>query len=514
MKRFFDIKMRPKAGFWLLLLAFLPAAATAARPNDSVPAIGRQTTAHRSERLFATKSYENPALRQWLFDQSLTQVVLGGQWESQRESIVPQKGDGYYGGNIGATTFRLTKRGAVWGNASFEIDKITNVQFNETSDYDLLAPYIMADTVGGDLHTQIYRFGGGFALRLPKNFSIGLNATYRANIAYRQIDPRPKNLVTDLRLKLGTAYAAPNGYRIGLDVQGGRYKQTNSMKFFSELGVPNVVHLTGLGTHYYRFQGSNYETYYKGYSVGGDLGLQPQNSGWHMAIGYTFRTFEKVISTLNELPMARCNAHKFTGEIAYLQKGATFWGVKLNGDYTRCLGTENLFDDATDNIYPQIGSVQQYTYYDLTAYLSAIYGQRDEQHEWSIAPQIGYLRHNENYFFPAQNMQFNHLAAGVGGRYAATCGRWRIDAGLHGAFYADLAHNLALADSKSVWQTPFVQTFSNLSEHFAQIDARLHIGYAWRADFALFANIGYTLGLFQHAHNHTHTLEAAIGVAF
>jgi len=196
--------------------------------------------------------------------------------------------------------------------------------------------------------------------------------------------------------------------------------------------------------------------------VGGNLGLQPQNSGWHAAIGYTFRTFEKVISTLNELPMARCNAHKFTGEIAYLQKGATFWGVKLNGDYTRRLGTENLFDDATDN----------------------------------------------------QNMQFNHLAAGVGGRYAATCGRWRIDAGLHGAFYADLAHNLALTDSKSVWQTPFVQTFNNLSEHFAQIDARLHIGYAWRADFALFANIGYTLGLFQHARNHTHTLEAAIGVAF
>jgi len=69
MKRFFDIKTRRKAGFWLLLLAFLPAAATAARPNDSVPAIGRQTAAHRSERLFATKSYENPALRQWLFDQ-------------------------------------------------------------------------------------------------------------------------------------------------------------------------------------------------------------------------------------------------------------------------------------------------------------------------------------------------------------------------------------------------------------------------------------------------------------
>lgn len=512
MNRFADIH---KAFAWLLpcMLAALPATA-AARASDSIPAISRQNAALRAERRFATKSYGNPAMRQWLFDHSLVQVTLGGQWSEQHESIVPQKGDGGYGGNIGAAAFRLTKRGAVWGNASFEINRTNNVFFNETSDYDLLAPYVVGDTVGGDLHAQTYRFSGGFALRLPKNFSIGLDAAYRADIAYRQIDPRPKNLVTDLRLSLGTAYTAPNGYRIGLNVDGGKYKQTNSMKFFSELGVPNVVHLTGLGTHYYRFQGSNYESYYKGYTVGGGLGLQPQNSGWHAAASYAFRTFEKVISTLNELPMSRCDEHKAAGEMAYLQKGAAFWGVKLNADYTRRIGTENIFDDAADNVYPQIGSIRQYASDDVTAYISAIYGQRDERREWSVAPQIGYLRHDENYLFPSQNMRFSHFAAGTGGRYAATCGRWRIDASLHGAFFADLAHNLALSDTKSVWQTPFIQTFGNLSNNFAKIAAKLHVGYAWRADFTLFANVGYTVGLFRRAQNCTNAIEAAVGVAF
>ncbi len=513
MNRFADIKTRRNALVTALLCA-LTALPAIARTNDSVPAIGRQNAAFRSERLFATKSYENPALRQWLFDQSLTQVALGGEWSRQHESLVPQEGDGGYGGNIGVTTFRLTKRGAVWGNASFEIGRTNNVFFNETSDYRLLAPYVVADTVGGDLHAQNYRFGGGFALRLPKNFSIGLDAVYRANIVYRQIDPRPKNLVTDLQLNLGAAYSTPNGYRIGLNAKGGRYKQTNSMKFFSELGVPNVVHLTGLGTHYYRFQGSNYESYYKGYTAGGGFGLQPQNSGWHAAADYTFRTFEKVISSLNELPMARCNEHKIANEWAYMHKGTTFWGAKLTADYTRRIGTENLFDDATDNIYPQIGSIRQYTSDDVAAYLAAIYGQRNEQREWAVAPQIGYLRHDERYFFPAQNLQFDHLAVAASGRYAATCGRWRIDSSLRGAFFANVTHHLALSEPQSVWQTPFVQTFDNLSQNFAQIDARLHVTYAWRTDFALFARVGYTLGLYRHAHNYTNTLEAAIGVAF
>lgn len=514
MNRTANIKLRRTALTLLFLTTAALPAHTMAHNTDSIPAIGRQQTAKQSDRLFATKSYENPAMKQWLFEQSLAQVTLGGQWEKQHESIVPQKGDGRYGGNIGAEAFRLTKRGAVWGNASFDIGRTTNVRFNETGDYDLLAPYVMGDTVGGDMHAQTYRFGGGFAIRLPKEFSIGLDASYRADIAYRQIDPRPKNLVTDLQLNFGTAYTAPNGYRIGLNIEGGKYKQTNSMKFFSELGVPNIVHFTGLGTHYYRFQGSNYETYYKGYTLGGGVGVQPQNSGLHAAANYRFRTFDKIISTLNELPMAHCNEHSGESEIAYLQKGNTFWGTKLNAVFSLKTGTENLFDDAANNIYPQIGSIKQYTANNWAVFFSAIYGQRNKQREWSVAPQVGYLSHTENYFFPALEMRFDHLTASIGGRYAATCGRWCIDATLHGAFFAALTHNLTLSETKSVWQTPFVQTYGNMSEHFGEIGAKLHVGYAWRTDFVLFANIGYTAWLWQNMQNHTNAVEAALGVAF
>lgn len=105
-------------------------------------------------------------------------------------------------------------------------------------------PMLWADTVGGNLKSEQYYFAGGYA-RQTGRFTFGVDASYCANIEYRNADPRPKNLTGDLNesccvvTKLGASYVA------GVSLRARKYKQTNELVFYNELGVPNILHLTG-----------------------------------------------------------------------------------------------------------------------------------------------------------------------------------------------------------------------------------------------------------------------------
>ena len=104
----------------------------------------------------------------------------------------------------------------------------------------------MADTAGGDLNTESYTFCGGYS-RIYKHFSWGLSGDYRAMIEYRKTDPRPRNIVSDLKLSGGAAWQVHTRYLIGGAVYGSIYRQRNSMKFLSDLGVSIVYQMLGLG---------------------------------------------------------------------------------------------------------------------------------------------------------------------------------------------------------------------------------------------------------------------------
>lgn len=69
------------------------------------------------------------------------------------------------------------------------------VSWNSSSDYDLLNPYILADTLGGDTHCERYGFQGGYAVSKGK-FQLGIEAIFRAEHEYRNVDPRMRGIVT------------------------------------------------------------------------------------------------------------------------------------------------------------------------------------------------------------------------------------------------------------------------------------------------------------------------------
>ena len=60
---------------------------------------------------------------------------------------------------------RLDERSVVTAGASYERGRTDNVRWNSTADYRLLRPFVLADSVGGDLSTEEYAFRGAYVRR-------------------------------------------------------------------------------------------------------------------------------------------------------------------------------------------------------------------------------------------------------------------------------------------------------------------------------------------------------------
>lgn len=195
----------------------------------------------------------NPAMQSFHYQHSLNTLNVGYDY---RHATTPERweeGDGHSRVFADVDAYLHKGKATLWGNAYYVNGSTRNVRYNETTDFDLLYPYLMADTVGGKTQQEFYHFMGGFSYPLDKKWTIGAEGEYTARMEYRTRDPRPKNLTGDLRAKVGISYLLGGLHSIGAAVTARKYKQTNELKLYNEVSVPTIYHLTGLGNDYYRF---------------------------------------------------------------------------------------------------------------------------------------------------------------------------------------------------------------------------------------------------------------------
>lgn len=305
----------------------------------------------------ATWRYGNPALMKDRFASSLTTIDASWRYDSQQEARLFEEGDGSNRAGIEAEAYVKKGSNDIWGEAGYDFGQRRNVMLNESSDYQTVYPYVTADLVGGDLHEENYRFSGGFAHTLKGGVTLGASAGYNALLAYRTVDPRPRNLTSDLDFAAGMQWRW-----LGVALKAGKYKQTNVVKFYNETFQPTVYHATGLGTDYFRFRGSNTNTYYNGRNFGiqadaaSALG-KITDAGIHVA--YDYFGFDKIISSLNELPMASVAEHRFNAAAHILKRFAATNTFAVEAEIIRTQrdGNENIFGEAENNIYPEIASL-------------------------------------------------------------------------------------------------------------------------------------------------------------
>ena len=361
---------------------------------------------------FIITPYLNPALNYYRYSDSYSSLSISGDWDNESRALNAQEGDGWGGFKVAADSYvRMSDASRIWGNAYYHNGERKNVQWNESADYDLIYPYVMADTIGGDIKSETYFFEGGYAASHGR-WTFGGEFSYRALLEYRDVDPRPRNSIADLQGKAGASYQFNKRYAVALSAEAHKYKQNGDITYYNELGVSKTFHLSGLGTSYTRFDGTRNTVRYQGHIFGAGLDLLPVKSdgGWTSSVSYQHAFYEKILPGANDLTLNELDEDRYQGEIAWTSATTRnhSWGIKANAEFRDRKGTEILYGDAVNSIYPQIATAQQFGSERLWSNLSAFYEQEQTKvWRWSLQPAVGYHYRKDTYKSPSKKVEYS-----------------------------------------------------------------------------------------------------------
>ncbi len=391
------------------------------------------------------QSFVNPAVKQWMLPRSYS--LIGAEYNNLRfsQTIDEQRGRGEDYWRAGATTYLKNGTSTLWGDASYLNGHQRGVVWNETSDIDLIYPYVTADAKGGDLNMERYRLGGGYADHTDR-WAWGATISYDAGQYYRNVDPRPRNITGLLDISAGAAIRAIGSHFAGLSLSYRKYKQDSDIDFKSEMGEEKIYHLTGLGNHYNRFAGTGENSYYHGHRTGITADFYPEtNRGFAASVGLSRFSFEKVLTDLNKLPLVDVDHDALNIQGSWRNPGTVHdWGIAATFNAYKRSGTENIFGDPSASIYPQIGSLTMYSDKSSSAALEAVW----QYHPWTDGRLLwfkgaGEYRHRrQTYADPFSEIASEKAVIGLDGLYTTPfSGAWRATIAAGVLLHAPLSRN-------------------------------------------------------------------------
>ena len=298
-------------------------------------------------------------------DTARTDLTLSGQFGQGTYTLEGTQTGGFAVQARSVYDFNATSR--VFGEASYQWQDNKQTRGVDNADYRLTAPYWTTDTIGGDLRRETYAFYGGY--RMLKNHLLWHAAlSFRAEQSYRMRDPRAKNKVSDLRIEASVGYQW-NRYALSLLAYGGRYKQNNEIRFYSELGETTIFHMANDTAAYARFSGNNKIAYYSGYRAGVGLSLLP-TTGWMAGFHYDWIKITKELTINTQVPITRLNTHTLTAQLGYV---AHSWRVWASASLELKRGEQFLYGDNANNYYQLLLIAPNYRRNFLLAHLYGDY---------------------------------------------------------------------------------------------------------------------------------------------
>lgn len=318
--------------------------------------------------------------------------------------------------------YRIDPFNIVWGEASYVSGKRNFVRWNESSDYDIVFPYVSADSIGGNMQSETYEISGGYGSRINTH-QFGIEASYRAMNEYRNIDPRPKNVISDFKIRLGVAKEI-HRYNIGLDGFYRQYSQSNSVKFYKILGAPPLYHMTGLGTYNHLFIGNKLESYYDGYGWGGSLSvIDIGREGLMMNMGYKRFRLDKIMTSFQDLVSSGIVENRFFGKVDYPMIGAKYNTVfSISGSIRNRVGEEGIFHNQTSSNYIRLGKAERYRYSENSILFSAAVERKNKLSSWAVTPFAGLVFIDETYQKKLIRQSFTKVNYGIDFRFPFTLG--------------------------------------------------------------------------------------------
>lgn len=459
-------------------------------------------------------AWDNPAVKQWQRSKSLSQVGLQWRLRHEDEAVVSQQGDHEATYVFDAKTYMKHKSSTLWGRAYYHNGQQRGMRWNETSDIDVVYPYLLADSVDSHpMKLERYSFMGGYA-DTHGRLAWGATVGYKAGLYYRNVDPRPRNVTADLDISAGLAYQLAKHYFAACHVAYNRYKQTNNVAFYSELGNEKLYHLTGLANDYGRFAGTGYNTFYRGNKWIASLGLHPDdNHGISATIQAVRLAFDNVLTSINKLPIAHLTHNAIVAEGAWLDDT---WSVRAHGEASRRVGTEYVFGDPAAQVYPQIGALDMFHENRLSLGVDATWHRRWEEFAVGLLPAFNYHHLNVIYADPQSHLKINDMAVDMRLWGGVNLGRVFTTITIGAKWVNVVDKSLSIGATKDelialrhVVEHDYIYQSNNRILYTAQVNLSVPIG----SDYALQACVDWMHGNY-HNNNHVNHITTSINFIF
>lgn len=484
--------------------------------QDSTSVLLRIHENQLPENNFSNTFSVNPANLPYARHYSLSQLNAG-YTNSSEQTNIQQLGKGIRQFLVNAQSYyKISAENTVWGNAHYKNGRRKNVQWNESSDFQIVYPYVTADSIGGDLSFEEYSFKGGYAKSFQK-MTLGIVADYRALMEYRDTDPRPKNTVSDLNVGVGISRNIGGHYAIGTSFNVQKYTQSNNLKFFSELGAPAVYHMTGLGVYNNLLTGNKLSSFYDGKGYGANVQFFPKDrNGLALSMGYNRFDYEKIMTEFQNLVSSSILDERYEGEVSYLKKAEErSWGAKIGFYYTDRAGTENIFDNQSTTSYIKISEAVKYTNQVTSVLFSGLYSVADPELSWSVAPGFNLKNTVTKYIDPLRTVD---LQQGIG-RIDFSVSKLfsksliNISTSFEHSWNLDAKMNLSDRTQNNQIFEMLDYNFAYLSSAYTKINLASRWDYKYADDLNLFATAG--LDCYNYSNNKNNTyFQMSLGLTF
>lgn len=419
------------------ILSVLLCVAAAARQRDSLGVTAKAVILQDPavEATYGAVGEMAPAMRMLAPVPGSSSAGAGVVYRDGGKALIPEEGKGLILGRFDAQSFLMRgSNTALRGKVSYRRGKKTDVDENLSSNYLLLRPYVLRDTLCGDLQHESYCFSGGWSHKVKKLiFDIG--GEYEATHEYRTVDPRPRDISSDLKVE-GSIGLDTGAADILLGVGYRRYSQQQNVVFMKESGANTALfHATGLGNDYVRFRSTGVfaATRYAGQGVRSSLTLLGAQKKLAAGVSYAYMAVTRYLSNQNDAPLTRLHINTLAANLSYRFNSTTV--LLAEASYERKDGEENVIDCAASGIYNNLLSLGMYSSDRLLARVSAVTGFRG----WAFTPRLTFYHGRESYLYPAASQKYSLLYGDVDISYRGVSGKWfyktALDAG-YGKGYA------------------------------------------------------------------------------
>lgn len=320
-----------------------------------------------------------------------------------------------FNGRFDATSIvQLNPKIKLRGGATYSRSVKKSVKWNSTSDFEFLYPYFLADSVGGDRHYEYYSFNGAYAHTAGRLF-YAFSGKYKASHEWGEVDPRPRNIVSDMSLSTSVGYKSRK-HMFSLNMAYRVYNQDQNMRFVNPDGANAIEwHLTGIGSHYARFAGNGIYifTRYEGRGYTANLLMQSlSKTGLNAGITYNNIAINRLLVNQNYTPATNLYKHRAETFFTYRrQSGGLIYGAEVAVAAGFHRGIENISDNGITDNFKVLARLPMYKENLFDGRVSGLVQMTWRRSAVYFSPGVEFNRKLETYKFPAKSMS---IARGTG----------------------------------------------------------------------------------------------------